>query len=197
MHFGLDGKLYVAVGENANPSNAQTLGNLLGKLLRLNAGGTIPTDNPFFNEASGVNRAIWALGLRNPFTFAVQPGTGRIFINDVGQNTWEEINEGAAGANYGWPDTEGPTSDPRFRPPLFAYRHGSSGTTGCAITGGAFYNPPSMQFPADYVGDYFFADSARAGSGGTIRLPAWSRRSRRALPNRSTFGSGPTEASTI
>src|SRR5262245_50109108 len=106
LHFGPDGKLYVAVGENANSSNAQTLGNLLGKLLRVNADGTIPTDNPFFNTASGANRAIWALGLRNPFTFAFQPGTGRVFINDVGQDTWEEINDGIAGSNYGWPTTE-------------------------------------------------------------------------------------------
>jgi glucose/arabinose dehydrogenase len=158
MHFGLDGKLYIAVGENANSSNSQTLTNLLGKILRINANGTIPTDNPFFNTATGVNRAIWALGLRNPFTFSVQPGTGRIFINDVGESSWEEINEGVAGANYGWPTTEGATTDPRFRSPLFAYGHGSSGTTGCAITGGVFYNPPSGQFPAEYVGDYFFAD---------------------------------------
>ena len=158
MHFGIDGKLYIAVGENANPPNAQTLSNLLGKMLRINADGSIPTDNPFFNTASGVNRAIWALGLRNPFTFTVQPGTGRIFINDVGQDTSEEINDGIAGSNYGWPVTEGATSDPRFRSPLFVYGHGSSGTTGCAITGGAFYNPQTAQFPAEYVGDYFFAD---------------------------------------
>ena len=81
-----------------------------------------------------------------------------MFINDVGENAWEEINDGIAGANYGWPDTEGATTDPRFRSPLFSYGHGSSGTTGCAITGGAFYNPQSGQFPAEYVGDYFFAD---------------------------------------
>ena len=53
-------------------------------MLRYNSDGTIPTDNPFFNTATGANRAIWALGLRNPFTFGFQPGTGRMFINDVG-----------------------------------------------------------------------------------------------------------------
>ena len=158
IHFGPDGKLYVAVGENATSSNSQTLSNLLGKVLRLNADGSIPTDNPFFNIATGKNRAIWALGLRNPFTFAFQPGSGRLFINDVGQSTWEEINDGIAGSNYGWPITEGPTNDPAFRSPLFAYGHGSSGTTGCAIAGGAFYNPTTVQFPASYVGKYFFAD---------------------------------------
>src|SRR4051812_14823795 len=75
IHFGPDGKLYVAVGENANRANAQTLANRLGKMLRINPDGTIPTDNPFFTTASGANRAIWALGLRNPFTFAFEPGT--------------------------------------------------------------------------------------------------------------------------
>src|SRR5688572_21068534 len=97
LHFGIDGKLYIAVGENANPFNAQSLNNLLGKVLRINADGSIPEDNPFYNVAAGANRAIWALGLRNPFTFAVQPGTGRLFINDVGSGgggVREEINEG-------------------------------------------------------------------------------------------------------
>lgn len=112
IHFGLDGKLFVAVGENAVGSNAQTLNNRLGKMLRINSDGSIPTDNPFFGTASGANRAIWALGLRNPFTFAVEPLSGDLFINDVGANAWEEINPGVAGGNYGWPTTEGETSDP-------------------------------------------------------------------------------------
>lgn len=158
LHFGPDGKLYIGVGENNNGSNAQTLSNLLGKMLRINSDGTIPTDNPFFNTATGVNRAIWALGLRNPFTFDFQRTTGRMFINDVGQISWEEINDGIAGSNYGWPETEGVTTNPNYRSPLFVYGHGNSGTTGCAITGGAFYNPSVTQFPASYVGKYFFAD---------------------------------------
>jgi glucose/arabinose dehydrogenase len=158
IHFGPDAKLYIGVGENANGANSQTLSNLLGKVLRINADGTIPTDNPFYNTASGNNRAIWALGLRNPFTFAFQPGTTRLFINDVGQSTWEEINDGIAGSNYGWPTTEGPTSNPAFRSPIFFYGHGTTDTTGCAIVGGAFYNPPVAQFPSSYIGKYFFAD---------------------------------------
>ena len=158
IHFGPDGKLYVAVGENATASNAQTLANRLGKVLRINSDGSIPTDNPFFNTATGDNRSIWAFGLRNPFTFAFQPGTGRLFINDVGQDTWEEINDGIAGSNYGWNQSEGPTSNPAFRSPLFSYGHGISATTGCAIAGGAFYNPVSVRFPSSFVGKYFFAD---------------------------------------
>ena len=158
IHFGPDGKLYIGVGENANGANSQTLSNLLGKILRINADGTIPTNNPFYNTATGNNRATWALGLRNPFTFAFQPGTTRLFINDVGQSTWEEINDGIAGSNYGWPTTEGPTSNPAFRSPIYYYGHGATNTTGCAIVGGAFYNPPVPQIPSSYIGRYFFAD---------------------------------------
>ena len=133
-----DGKLYAAVGENGNSANAQSLGTVLGKILRLNANGTIPADNPFLSSTSGKNRAIWALGLRNPFTFAFNPFGTEFFINDVGETTWEEINDGIAGANYGWPTTEGPTTNPAFRSPRYAYNHSSGG---CAITGGAFYAP--------------------------------------------------------
>lgn len=160
IHFGPDGKLYAAVGENANSANAQTLSNRLGKILRYNSDGSIPTDNPFFNTATGANRAIWALGLRNPFTFAFQPGTGRMFVNDVGQSTFEEINDGIGGSNYGWPNCEGACSpaNQNFRDPLFQYGHGSSATTGCAIVGAAFYNPPVSQFPSSYLGKYFFGD---------------------------------------
>ncbi len=161
IHFGLDGKLYVAVGENGLAANSQTLNNRLGKMLRVNSDGSIPEDNPFFNTAAGVNRSIWALGLRNPFTFAFQPGTGRMLINDVGQSTWEEINDGIAGSNYGWDNCEGVCTPPNanFRDPLFQYGHvGPTLLTGCAIVGGGFYNPATVQFPSSYVGKYFFAD---------------------------------------
>jgi glucose/arabinose dehydrogenase len=152
MHFGPDGHLYISVGENGVPENAQNLDNPLGKILRIAKDGSIPSDNPF----SG--RAIWAYGLRNPFSFAFQPGTGRMFINDVGRKDWEEINEGEAGANYGWPVTEGPTNDPAYRGPLYTYRHGPTPVTGCAISGGAFYDPSEPQFPSEHLGSYFFAD---------------------------------------
>ena len=155
LAFGPDGKLYAAAGENANGANAQSLNNVLGKILRINKDGTIPADNPFSLTATGRNRAIWALGLRNPFTFAFRPGSADMFINDVGERTWEEINDGRPGANYGWPETEGPTTDPRFESPRYAYAHS---TGGCAITGGTFYTPLTARFPAEYTNDYFFAD---------------------------------------
>ncbi len=151
IHFGPDGKLYIAVGDNANGGNSQSLDNRLGKILRLNADGTIPSDNPstfagISGSPTGANRAIWAVGLRNPFTFSFQPGTGTMFINDVGANSWEEVDQGVAGANYGWPVTEGDFSQsqfPMFTRPLVAYAHGSGAFRGFAITGGAFYNPSS------------------------------------------------------
>jgi glucose/arabinose dehydrogenase len=164
LHFGPDGQLYVAVGDNANGANAQSLSTRLGKMLRITSTGAIPTDNPFFNQTTGDNRAIWALGVRNPFTFTFQAGDGRMFINDVGQNTWEEINDGIAGSNYGWPTCEGFCNppNPSFRDPIFAYMNDAST---CAITGGAFYNPQIVQFPSQFVGRYFFADFC----GGWIR----------------------------
>jgi glucose/arabinose dehydrogenase len=169
IDFRTDGKLYVAAGDNANGANAQSLGNLKGKILRINKSGTIPTNNPFYSRASGQNRAIWALGLRNPFKFAFQPGTGTMIINDVGERAWEEINRGVSGANYGWNFCEGNHDNPGragsvncsaapYTAPVHEYTHGSTNTTGCSITGGTFYNPTTVQFPSSYVGDYFFAD---------------------------------------
>ena len=163
MHFGIDGKLYVAVGENGDGSLAPSLASPLGKILRFNADGSIPVDNPFFGQTSGISRAIWARGLRNPFTFAIQPGTGRMHINDVGQSAWEEINLGRAGADYGWPATEGPTANPAYDTPLLAYAHAQSPTLfdGNAVVGAAFYNPRTLLFGESFAGDYFFADYVR------------------------------------
>jgi len=154
VHFGPDGKLYVGIGEQTAGKPSQNLDTFLGKILRINPDGTIPEDNPFVATARGKYRAIWAIGLRNPFAFAFQAGTGRMFINDVGGSLWEEVNEGVAGGNYGWPHSEGPTTDPRFRGPVHAYPRG----LGKSITGGVFYDPPARQFPAEYHGKYFFMD---------------------------------------
>jgi putative heme-binding domain-containing protein len=150
IHFGKDGKLYIAIGDHTAGKPAQEMNSLLGRLLRINRDGSIPCDNPFFSKASGKYRATWALGLRNPFTFAVQPETGRLFINDVGGKA-EEINEGVCGANYGWPTVDhGPTSDQRFRAPIHHY------PTAC-ISGGAFA-PTDLPWPKQYRAQYFFGD---------------------------------------
>ena len=182
IHFGVDGMLYVGVGENADPSNAQTLSNLLGKVLRIDVSHIkpgdpindvaklVPPSNPFVGTALGINGAIYALGFRNPFTFAVNPVTGTIFVDDVGENTWEEIDKLVAGGNYGWHHAEGfaPTVPPSglgagvYQDPQLAYNHnGGPAGGGNAIIGGLFYAPPvgaTDPFPSAYTGKYFYGD---------------------------------------
>ncbi|GDY22131.1 hypothetical protein LBMAG56_34780 [Verrucomicrobiota bacterium] len=158
LAFGPDGKLYVGVGENNVPSNAQSLASPLGKILRINRDGSIPSDNPFVDSTTGLSRAIWALGFRNPYTLGFKPGTSRLFVNDVGFDRWEEINEVQRGANYGWPIYEGYSTDPNFGSPVYAYPHQTDPPASSAITGGTFYNPATNQFPGSYLGKYFFVD---------------------------------------
>ena len=168
LKFWHDGTLFISTGENTTPSNSQDLTKLLGKLLRIdvrsddfpadpNRNYSIPSDNPF-RTVTGARPEIWAYGLRNPWSMAIQRGTNRIFINDAGSHVFEEINEGHAGCNYGWPLTEGYTNDPDFCSPFFTYNRNTGFPIGCAIVGGAFYNPPVQRFPSQYLGKYFFAD---------------------------------------
>lgn len=168
LKFSSDGRLFIATGENATASNAQNLTSLLGKVLCIDVrtdgfpsdatrNYSIPSNNPFLGTTDA-RPEIWAYGFRNPFSMAFQPGTNRLFVNDVGSYLYEEINEGFAGTNYGWPDTEGYTTDPRFRSPLFTYNRNTGDPIGCAITGGDFYNPPVQKFPNQYLGKYFFTD---------------------------------------
>lgn len=164
IHFGNDGKLYIAVGDNGDAGTAQPLSTVLGKILRLNADGSIPADNPFFNETTGQSQAIWARGLRNPYTFAFR-SDGRMHINDVGQQAFEEINLGVAAANYGWPIIEGKrtteTPPANYVDPLFAYDRSGGAVSGSSIAGGAFYERPAgatENLPAALEGDYLFAD---------------------------------------
>jgi glucose/arabinose dehydrogenase len=144
LRFGSDGKLYVGVGDDTTPADAQSLDTVNGKILRINRSGTTPADNPFFNSTSGARRAIWALGLRQPYSLDVQPGTSKMYLNEVGEDTREEIDEVRRGANYGWLIHEGATSSPHpslqnYQNPLLTYGHGTTAETGCSITGGAFY----------------------------------------------------------
>jgi len=159
MRFGTDGKLYVAVGNHEDSpqpvatSHSQNIATAFGKILRINADGTIPSDNPFFANATAY-KAVWALGFRNPFVLDIQPGTGLTYIGDVGQGSWEEVNRGQPGGNYGWPAVEGSGSNASYINPVYAYSH----SAGCSITGTAFYNPTTAQFGTSYVGQFFFAD---------------------------------------
>jgi glucose/arabinose dehydrogenase len=158
MQFAPDGTLYVGVGENANSANSQDLDTYLGKILRINSNGSVPAGNPY-TTGSAQRMRVWEHGMRNPYTLTFQPGTGKLFVNDVGQNTWEEINNcTAGGGNYGWPTVEGFSTTVGFKNPVFVYGHGSGSGLGCAITGGTFFNPPSTNYPAQYIGKYFYHD---------------------------------------
>jgi glucose/arabinose dehydrogenase len=151
--FGPDHDLYIATGENGTPSNAQSLSNLLGKILRIDVHAAtpyaIPADNPFVATA-GARGEIYAFGLRNPFRDSFDRATGDFFIADVGQSAVEEINPGVKGANYGWPSAEGPSSNPAFTNPIFSYDH----TVGQAVIGGYVYRGTSEGLQ----GQYFYAD---------------------------------------
>ena len=136
MHFGPDGMLYIGRGESTrrNPF-AQSTVFLEGKILRIARDGSIPADNPYGN-------AVWAFGFRNPFTFAFAPD-GALYVNDVGENAYEEINVVPRAKNYGWPECEGRCDRP-FAQPIYVYEHGEGGA---AIAGAVFWN-----------GQYYFAD---------------------------------------
>jgi glucose/arabinose dehydrogenase/PKD repeat protein len=189
LHFGKDGYLYVSVGDGGcdyslatgcGPANgvAQYPNVLSGKILRITFDGGVPPDNPHVGAGSArcnvTGRTtsgtwcqeIYALGLRNPFRFAMDPNasTTRFFINDVGLDTWEEIDLGAPDANYGWNVREGhcaraSTTDCGPPPqgmtnPIYDYDHSS---TGCAsITAGAFV--PRGLWPTEYNATYLFGD---------------------------------------
>lgn len=152
LAFGLDDKLYVATGDATNGANAPSLGSTHGKILRINADGSIPTDNPFYTQTTGTKRAIWAKGFRNPFTGAVDPFNGRHYVNDVGEVTWEEVNLLVRGADYGWPSCEGSCSVSGKTNPIYQYGR----DVGRAITGAAFYR--GGKYPVAFAGDYFFGD---------------------------------------
>ena len=165
MAFGPDGRLYFSIGDNANRENAQSLGNLFGKVMRIDpadppgaARYTIPADNPFTSTA-GARGEIWTYGLRNPYRASFTP-EGRLTIGDVGEGTWEEVNAGdLKGSNMGWPSCEGfvcKSPGPSFTPPVFAYHHDNDGYGGgCAIVGGHVVEDPSL---AGLTGRYIYAD---------------------------------------
>jgi glucose/arabinose dehydrogenase len=189
LQIGNDGYLYVSIGDGgcdyAGDSGcggmndaARDLHTLTGKIVRITRDGEVPPDNPFTGAgtarcnagpttAGTTCREIYATGLRNPFRMAFDPNTPAnvtsFRINDVGQNTWEEIDAGIAGANYGWNVREGHCANGSttfcgappagYTNPIFDYDHSS----GCAsITGGAFV--PSGVWPAEFNGEYLFSD---------------------------------------
>ena len=159
LAFGNDGKLYFTTGEHFLPALSQDLTNPRGKIHRINPDGTVPTDNPFYDGSGPHWDSIWALGLRNPFRAYYDAPTGRFFVGDVGGNVAstavEEIELGARGANYGWPDSEGPCASP-CTSPIYSWPHNDRDS---AVVAGFVYH--GTQFPSSYVGSFFFADYAQ------------------------------------
>lgn len=166
--FGVDGKLYIAVGDQRVLSHPQNLSNDFGKLLRLEPDGSVPAGNPFVG-APGVSPRIFASGFRNPFRFAIDPVSGRLWLGDVGgnsTNSQEELNLVVAGANYGWPNQEGAacfvSSCATYTFPAHSYAHDDPAhywnQPQGSITAGAVYR--ANAFPAAYHGNVFFGDYA-------------------------------------
>ena len=174
IHFGFDGKLYIAVGESGCcPNDAQGLNTLRGKILRINRDGTIPADNPFYNTA-GARKETYAYGFRNPWRFTPRAENASYIVADVGQGKWEEIDSLEAGANYGWPQFEGPCPSINLScnpstvdygattKPIHWYNHTLGTEQGNVIAGGVFAE--NSNYPAPYANAYFYAD----GSGGWV-----------------------------
>src|SRR5438876_1316256 len=155
LHIGPDGKLWWAVGDNVpSISNAQTLTNIYGKILRFNLDGTIPSDNPFLNIPGAVP-SIYAYGLRNPFRFTFLPN-GKAMAADTGSNYWEEMNTIQPGGNFGWDFYEGNCGSCGSINPVYAYGHLP---TDGAVSAIAAYS--GSVFPKQYNHVVFFGDYNR------------------------------------
>ncbi|OCC10958.1 sorbosone dehydrogenase family protein [Streptomyces sp. PTY087I2] len=169
IKFGPDGYLYIAFGDGGSGGdphgNGQKLDTLLGKLLRIDPSGgepyAVPADNPFVDDANAKDE-IWAYGLRNPWRFSFDAGTGDLLIGDVGQSDWEEIDWAPAaskgGENYGWSSMEGThpfrggTEPANHVPPVHEYDRTG---LGCSVTGGFVYRGDALP---DLRGSYVFSD---------------------------------------
>lgn len=189
--FGPDGYLYIGLGDGGSggdpQGNGQNRQTLLGKILRLSVDGSpapgkaygIPSSNPYAAGGSAPGAGlpeIWAYGLRNPWRFSFDRGTGDLYIGDVGQNAWEEVDrqpvDSRGGENYGWNAFEGrhcfsACSGVTYVPPIAEYSH----DMGCSVTGGYLYR--GLRQPA-LKGFYLFGDYCAGtlftvpGGGGTL-----------------------------
>lgn len=180
--FGPDGYLYLGLGDGGSGGdphgNGQSLATRLGKILRIDVNGdqpfSIPADNPFaVGQPSGALPEIWAYGLRNPWRFSFDRQTGDLYIGDVGQNQWEEIDYlpsgSPGGANFGWvyyegthSGTETPPSDLEAVMPVAEYDH----SQGCSVTGGVVYR--GQDLPA-WQGIYLYGDYCSGMIWGLVR----------------------------
>ena len=165
--FGPDGMLYLGIGDGGGggdpQNNGQNINTLLGKLLRIdvtNLPYTSPASNPFAGATSGRDE-IWAYGLRNPWRYSFDAAANQLYIADVGQGAWEEVNAvatSAAGVNYGWRIMEGAhcynaqtCNTTGLTQPVLEYDH----SQGCSITGGFVYRGAAIP---ELAGHYLYSD---------------------------------------
>jgi glucose/arabinose dehydrogenase/PKD repeat protein len=168
LAFLPDGTLLISTGDGAVAALSRDLSSDQGKLLRLRMDGSVPVDNPFV-QTPGALPEIWARGLRNPFRMTTDTQTGRVWVGDVGGNlasSWEEINLAVAGADYGWPEQEGPQCGAlpcaSVQLPTAAWRHDdplyNAGSVGGCVIVGTMYR--GTRFPAPWRDSLFYADCA-------------------------------------
>ncbi|NNE34638.1 MAG: glucose sorbosone dehydrogenase [Rhodothermales bacterium] len=160
LAFGPDGFLYSSFGDGGDRPSAQDRSNLLGTLIRIDVDQTqgglnyaIPTTNPFFGNTDGHREEIWAYGFRNPWRFSFAPDSS-IWVGDVGENTWEEVDIVEKGKNYGWPIMEGsecfdggPCDMTGLELPFYEYPR----IDGRSITGGYVYRGSSSSLQGQYI----------------------------------------------
>ncbi len=151
LGFGPDGMLYATTGDATNMNNAQDLGSLGGKVLRMNGDGSVPADNPFV-ATPGANPRVFTYGHRNIFGLAFRPVTGQPFITENGPSSDDEVNALVAGGNYGWPNVLGVAGDPRYRDPILVFQQI------IAPTGAAFFTGSQVE---NLSGDLVFGDWGR------------------------------------
>lgn len=164
LQFGPDGFLYAAFGDGRQPALVQDLSSLLGKMIRIDVsaptGYTVPSGNPFVSRA-GARPEVFALGFRNPWGWTIDRVSGDIWVGDVGEGSFEEVNRVVKGGNYGWPILEGnqctnwfPCVRTGLSEAALVYPHDDSGA-GNAVIGGHVYHGDAIP---DLKGRFVFAD---------------------------------------
>ncbi len=171
LAFGPDGYLYASLGDGGSSGDpgghGQNRTTLLGSVLRIDVSAatqaqpySVPADNPFVGAGGGVREELWAYGLRNPWRFSFDPPTGQLWVGDVGQNHYEEVDILEPGRNYGWNVMEGAHCYPPpgavcdqtdLELPVAEYAH----SEGCSITGGRVYRGTRV---SDLAGAYVYGD---------------------------------------
>ena len=157
IRFAADGTIFLSTGDDEQLSTwSQNPFDLRGKILHINRDGTPAAGNPF--TAAQADPRVWALGLRHPWRFTLQPETGTLFIADIGAGAWEELDLGLPGANYGWANVEGPSPPGQagYVYPIYWYAH--TNPAGASIMAGPFAT--DADFNGEFTGQFFFGDEA-------------------------------------